>query len=157
MDRRLTPAFSAMDAPARMGSGYPEPFRSQVAGREKRALGDVAGLSNFGVNLVRLPPGSPSSMRHWHAREDEFVYVLEGEVVLETDAGEQVIKAGMCAGFPAGVADGHRLVNKSNAVAVYLEVGDRRFGDEVVYPDIDMHGRQTDKGFVFTRKDGTPY
>ena len=157
MTRRLTPAFKAMDAPARTGSGYPEPFRAQVAGREKRALGEAAGLANFGVNLVRLPPGSPSSMRHWHSREDEFVYVLEGEVVLQTDAGEQVLSAGMCAGFPAGVPDGHRLINKSKAVAVYLEVGDRDMGDAVEYPDIDMRGRAKRAGFAFTRKDGTPY
>jgi uncharacterized cupin superfamily protein len=157
MDRRLTPAFKAMDVPARTGSGYPEPFRSQVAGREKRALGEVAGLANFGVNLVRLPPGSPSSMRHFHSREDEFVYVLEGEVVLQTDAGEQVLTAGMCAGFPAGVADGHRLVNRSNAVVVYLEVGDRHMGDAVEYPDIDLRGEAKRAGFVFTRNDGTPY
>ncbi len=153
----ITGGFTAKDVPARTGSGYPEPFRGQCAAREKRALGDASGLANFGVNLVRLPPGTPSAMRHWHSREDEFIYVLEGELVLESDAGDQVLHPGMCAGFPAGETNGHRLVNRSAKDAVYLEIGDRSFGDVVEYPDIDMRGHARRAGFAFSRKDGTHY
>src|ERR1039457_3534764 len=132
------PALDPMTVTPRTGSGYPEIFRAAVAGREKRALGDAAGLSRFGVNLVRLPPGTASALRHWHTAEEEFVYVLEGEVALVTDAGTQTLGPGMAAGFPAGRPDGHQLVNRSEHDVLYLEVGDRRPEDEVEYPDIDL-------------------
>ena len=139
------------------GSGYPEPFRAAVAGREKRRLGDALGLKNFGVNFTRLPPGSASSQRHWHSRQDEFVFIVEGEVVLVTDAGEQVLVAGMVAGFPANSSDGHQLINRSEKDAVYLEVGDRSEGDTCDYPDIDMLVRWIDGEEKYVHKDGTPY
>ncbi len=151
------PALEPSTVAERIGSSYPEPFASQVGTRRKRPLGDALGLRNFGVNLVRLPPGAASSLRHWHARQDEFVYVLEGELTLITDAGEQVLRPGMAAGFPAGVADGHHLVNRSGAEAVYLEVGDRLPGDAVVYPDVDLAVPYSPEGERYTRKDGTPY
>lgn len=151
-------AIDATSVTPLTGTGYPEPFRMAVAGREKRRLGDAFGLSNFGVNLVRLPPGVMSSMRHWHSKQDEFVYMLEGELVLITDAGEQILRPGMIAGFPAGRADGHHLVNRSAHDALYLEVGDRSAGDEATYPDIDMQAKQQPDGkWVYMRKDGTPY
>jgi uncharacterized cupin superfamily protein len=144
--------------PVRRGSGYPEPFRRAVEGRAKRALGDAFGLSQFGVNLVELPPGCWSSQRHWHAHEDEFVYVVSGELTLVTDAGEQPMRPGMVAGFPAGRADGHHLINRSGKPAVYLEVGTRRPDvEEVVYSDIDMELRQRSEGMVFVHKNGEPY
>ena len=139
------------------GSTYPELFAAECAARQKRALGDAVGLKNFGVNLVRLAPGVWSSQRHWHSAQDEFLFVLEGEVVLITDAGEQTLTPGMAAGFPAGSDDGHHLVNRSGAAAVYLEVGDRAQGDDVDYPDIDMLARWFDGVRKFVRKDGTPY
>ncbi len=143
---------------AEEGSGYPEPFASQVGARRKRALGDVTGLRNFGVNLVELPPGAVSSMRHWHDKQDEFVYVLEGELVLVTDASETVLGPGMAAGFPAGVADGHQLANRSDALAVYLEVGDRLPGDGCTYSDVDMLlPYRADGKEIFVRKNGEPY
>ena len=150
------PALDAASAPSRTGSRYPAPFTAEVAAREKRALGDLFGLTNFGVNHVRLPAGTMSSQRHWHAKQDEFVYVLEGELILITDDGEQVLTAGMVAGFPAGAENGHHLVNRSAADAVYLEVGDRMPGDQGEYPDIDM--RFIDGAAdEFVHKDGTPY
>jgi uncharacterized cupin superfamily protein len=153
-----TVALEATSVPSVGGTGYPEPFRQLVAGRERRRLGDAFGLTKYGVNLTRLPPGSMSSMRHWHATEDEFVYVLEGEVVLVTDAGEQVMRAGMVAGFPGGKADGHHLINRSSRDAVYLEIGDRPATDAVVYPDIDLAATQGAGGkWVYTRKNGQPY
>ena len=140
-------------APARVGTRYPEPFASVCAGRRKWRLGDAAGLTQFGVNLLRLPPGQWSAQRHWHHGEDEFVYVLEGEVVLVTDAGEDVMKAGDCAGFKAGVADGHCLQNRSDREAVLLEVGTRLPDDSVDYPDIDLLYRPSD----WRRKDGSAW
>ena len=138
------------------GSSYPAPFADQIGARRKRALGDALGLTNYGVNLVELPPGARSSMRHWHSRQDEFVYVLEGELVLITDRGEQVLRAGMAAGYPAGDEDGHQMVNRGQALARYLEVGDRTPGDAVVYPDIDLALPDNDTD-DFTHKDGSPY
>jgi len=152
-----SPVLDPMTLPPRRGSGYPEPYRSEVMKREKRAIGDAFGLKNFGVNLVVLEPGGASSQRHWHSRQDELVYVLEGEVVLVTDAGERVMGPGMAAGFPAGVADGHRLLNRTSKPAKYLEVGDRMPGDEADYPDIDLRAAHAAGGYAFTRKDGTPY
>ena len=126
--------------------------------RRKRALGDALGLTHFGVNLVELEPGAWSSQRHWHSAEDEFVYVVSGEVTLVTDAGRQVLGSGMIAGFPAGVADGHHLINESGEPAVYLEVGDRRDEvDQVDYPDIDMVLTPESGGRVFRHRDGRVY
>jgi len=120
-------------------------------------LGDPLGLTNFGVNLVHMPPGSESALRHWHTREDEFVIVIEGELTLLTNAGETILGPGMAAGFPAGKADGHCLVNRSGRDAVYLEVGDRRAGDEVTYPDVDLAAIWRDGGRVYVHKDGRHY
>ena len=138
---------------ARVGSSYPQPFRLASANRRKLALGDAVGLTQFGVNLTRLPPGEVSSQRHWHSAEDEFVYVLEGALVLITDAGEEPLGPGDCAAFKAGVADGHQLVNRGTLDAVYIEVGGRIADDVCVYPDVDLHATKAG----FTRKDGTPY
>jgi uncharacterized cupin superfamily protein len=151
------PALDPRTVPARTGTTYPEPFAAAPAGRQKRALGDALGLTNFGVNLVRVPPGVVSSQRHWHSRQDEFVYIVEGTLVLVTDGGEQTLTPGMVAGFPAGAGDGHHLVNRSAADAVYLEVGDRTEGDEVDYSDIDMQVRLIDGERRYVKKDGTPY
>ena len=151
------PALDPATLPEKGGTGYPAPYRDLVAGRARRPLGDALGLRTFGVNLTRLKPGAASAQRHWHERQDEFVYIVEGEAVLVTDGGEQVLKPGMCAGFPAGVADGHHLVNRSNKDVVYLEVGDRMPGDVYHYPDIDLEGRDGEPDSVFTHMDGTPW
>jgi uncharacterized cupin superfamily protein len=152
------PALDPASLQPRLSSGYPEPFRSRVLPREKRVLGDALGLTKFGVNLTTLLPGKESSMRHYHTREDELVFVLEGEVVLRTDEGEQILTAGMCAGFPAGVRNGHQLVNRSDRPARYLEIGNRDPEDSAEYPDVDLAYRKgPDGSAVFTHKDGTPY
>lgn len=138
------------------GSGYPVPFDAPCAARRRQRLGDAAGLTDFGVNLMRLPPNAWSSQRHWHSCEDEFVYVLEGEVVLVTDAGEEILRAGDCAGFKAGVKDGHHLQNRSPREAVVLEIGSRKVAeDEGEYPDIDLRFLKGDAGYA--HMDGTPY
>lgn len=156
--KQQKPAIDPMSLPARKGTGYPKEHARQIADREKRALGDAFGLTQFGVNLTRLPPGEISSQRHWHSSEDEFVYIVEGEVTLLTDEGETVMTAGMVAGFPAGVENGHQLVNKSSQTAVYLEVGTRSEADEGHYPDCDMHAiRKPGERYVFTRKDGSSF
>ncbi len=151
------PGLDPTSLEPRLGSSYPAPYRDACGAREKRALGDPLGLTQYGVNLVRLPPGALSSQRHWHTKEDEFVYILDGELTLITDAGEQVLTAGMAAGFPAGKADGHHLVNNSEAWATYLEVGSRRDDDEVDYPDIDLSLVIREGALVFTHKNGEPY
>jgi uncharacterized cupin superfamily protein len=135
-------------------STYPEPYRSRVLPREKRRLGKALGLTRIGINKTTLPPGKESSMRHWHTHEDEFVYVLQGEVVLRSEGGEQVLTAGMCAGFPAGVADGHQLVNRSDRPAVYLEISNRDGADGACYADADVDLKFS--GGKMTRRDGTP-
>ncbi|NJL70003.1 MAG: cupin domain-containing protein [Microcoleus sp. SM1_3_4] len=145
------------NVPESTGSNYPQQFKSAVAGRVKKRLGNAAGLQNFGVNLVKLAPGSCSALRHWHSRQDELIYVLEGEVTLVTNAGEELLKPGMAAGFPAGEADGHHLVNRSNSDVVYLEMGDRTSGDEVDYPDEDLIAKDSGNGWIFTRKNGDIY
>ena len=143
-------------APHVKGAAYPPPLDAPCAGRERWRLGDAAGLSQFGVNLLRLPPGVWSSQRHWHTAEDEFVYVLEGEAVLVTDEGEELLKAGDCAGFKAGDANGHHLQNRSDREVVLLEIGSRRRGEGGVdYPDIDMVFPKGAKGFQ--HRDGRPY
>lgn len=139
-----------------IGSGYPAPYDEPCRERKRIRLGDVAGLTQFGVNLLRLPPGVWSSQRHWHSAEDEFVYILEGEVVLVSDAGEEVLRAGDCAGFKAGERDGHQLQNRTGADAVLLEIGSRNVDhDSVDYPDIDLVIRAGARSFL--HKDGTPY
>jgi uncharacterized cupin superfamily protein len=152
------PALDPATIPPRSTSGYPEPYRSRVLPREKRALGDPVGLTKVGVNLTTLLPGKESSMRHFHSHEDELVFVIEGEVVLRTDGGEQTLTAGMCAGFPAGVRNGHQLVNRSTRPARYLEISNRDPADGAEYPDDDLVYRKAADGkAIFTRKDGTPY
>jgi uncharacterized cupin superfamily protein len=153
------PALDPNAVAAVSRSGYPEPYRARVLPRHKRRLGKALGLTRIGINLTMLPPGKESSMRHWHTHEDEFVYVLEGEVVLRTEAGEQLLRAGMCAGFPAGAPDGHQLVNRSDRPASYLEVSNRDPADGAHYCDADVDllwspGHAPGK---FTRRDGTPY
>ncbi len=143
-------------APTRFGTGYPPPLDEPCKGRKRWKLGDAAGLTQFGVNLMRLPPGQWTSQRHWHTAEDEFVWVLEGEVVLVTDEGEQVMRAGDCAGFPAGEPNGHHLQNRSDRDALLLEVGSRLpEADACDYPDIDM---LAEPGVApYLHRDGTPY
>jgi uncharacterized cupin superfamily protein len=153
-----SPALDPKTVPARGGSSYPEPFRTAVEARQKRALGDATGLTQFGINLVELPSGCWSAQRHWHSHEDEFVYVVDGELTLVTDGGEQVLRPGMAAGFPAGKADGHHLINRTDRPATYLEVGTRRDDvDECHYPDIDMAVRQQGGRQMFVSKSGEPY
>lgn len=138
-------------------SNYPEPFASQMAGRVKRQLGEVFGLTNFGVNLTRMAPGSVSALRHSHSRQDEFVYVLEGTPTLITDAGETQLHPGMCAGFKAGDGGGHQLANRSDDEVVYLEIGDRTADDRVFYPDDDLEAYLQDGAWRFRKKNGEPY
>lgn len=144
--------------PSRTTSIYPEKFQHHVAGRVKKALGNAAGLKNYGVNLVTLAPGSCSALRHWHTRQDEFIYIIEGEATLVTNAGEQILTPGMMAGFPAGEEDGHQLVNRSDIVVIYLEIGDRTPDDEAYYPDDDLMVKSGVNGErIFTTKDGALY
>jgi uncharacterized cupin superfamily protein len=138
-------------------SGYPEPYRDAVAGRERKRLGNVVGLDQFGVNLTRLKPGYQSSQRHWHESEDELVYILEGEVVLCENEGETVLKAGDAAGWKAGVANGHCLVNRSSRDTVLLEIGTRAKRDRVDYPDIDLRNTKDENGTRFLHNSGEPY
>ncbi|HET6545366.1 MAG TPA: cupin domain-containing protein [Rhodanobacteraceae bacterium] len=149
------PKIDAAAVVERRGSTYPAPFAELAGERIRQALGDAGGLTDFGVNLTRLPPGAWSSQRHWHSREDEFVYVLSGEITLVTDAGEQVLRANDCAAFPKGVADGHHAINRGSRMAVYLEIGSRFADDVCAYPDIDLvfDGAQG----VYAHRDGTPY
>jgi uncharacterized cupin superfamily protein len=143
----------------RVGAGYPAPFDAVCAGRMRQRLGNAGGLTDFGVNLMKLPPGKWSSQRHWHSHEDEFVWVLSGEVVLVTDAGEETLRGGDCAGFKAGDKDGHCLQNRSAEEVVLLVVGARHEEDHGEYPDIDLmftEGRYQGRG-RYLHKDGTPY
>lgn len=149
-------AVTAEQTPARTSTNYPPPFAERVRGRRKHVLGDLFGLTNFGVNLVTLLPGVQSSVRHRHSAQDEFVYVLSGEVVLVHDDGETGLCAGMCAGFRHGGA-AHHLINRSDAPVTYLEVGDRTPGDTADYPDDDLCAIATSSGWRFTHKDGEPY
>jgi len=151
------PALDPMTLEPRTSTGYPEPYRSRVLPREKRALGDPLGLKTIGINHAVLAPGKESSMRHWHTHEEEFIYVLSGEVVLVTDAGEQLLKAGTCAGFPLGTQDGHQLVNRSSQPAVYLEISNRDPKDRAYYSDVDMVFHGVSANPMFTRRDGTGF
>ncbi|AET93205.1 transcriptional regulator protein [Burkholderia sp. YI23] len=148
------PKIDLAAAPEIKGSGYPPPFDAPCAGRIRRRLGDAGGLGDFGVNLMHLPPGGWSSQRHWHSHEDEFVYVLEGELVLLEDEGETLLRAGDCAAFPKGSGNGHHMINRSEKIAMYLEVGSRVLDDLTTCSDVDMMSANADGRFV--RKDGTP-
>ncbi len=156
LDKPLAVVAAAVPPRAR-STGYPEPFRSRVAGRQKRVLGEIFGLTNFGVNITTLSPGSESALLHRHSRQDEFVYVVSGEATLMTDRGAVTLTAGMCAGFPAaGIA--HHLVNRGDIDVVYLEIGDRTPGDEGTFPDDDIRADlDSDGRWFFSRKDGTRY
>lgn len=149
------PKLDLQAAPQRTGSSYPPPFDEPCARRVRTRLGDAGGLTQFGVNLLHLPPGVWSSQRHWHSDEDELVFVVAGEVTLVTNAGEQLLRAGDCAAFPKGVADGHHLINRSTQVAILLEVGGRSEADVCRYSDIDM--MVDGKLGQYTRRDGTRY
>ena len=151
-------ALLASEAPARTKpSNYPEPFASRMAGRVKQPLGDLFGLTNFGVNLTRLAPKAVSSLRHSHSKQDEFIYILQGNPVLHTDEGQTQLAPGMCAGFKAGTGNGHRLVNESTEDVVYLEAGERTPGDEGSYPDDDLKALLVEGNWQYVHKDGTPY
>ena len=142
--------------PVRSGSGYPAPFDQPCLGRTRRALGDAVGIDQFGVNLQRLAPGAWTSQRHWHTTEDELVWVVEGEVVLVTDEGEEVLRPGDCAGFKAGVPNGHHIQNRSDREAVLLEIGTRDpEHDACDYPDLDMIARAGED--IYRHRDGTPH
>lgn len=150
-------AIVAADAaPRTKSSNYPSEFAARMAGRTKRPLGDIFSLRNFGVNLTTLEPGALSALQHLHSRQDEFVYILEGEAVLVAGDDEVVLQAGMCAGFKAG-GTSHHLENRSGRSVVYLEIGDRTEGDEVSYPADDLKAVREDGAWSFRRKDGTPY
>jgi uncharacterized cupin superfamily protein len=149
------PKIDIQSIPERKGSSYPAPFHLKAGERMRKALGDAGGLNDFGVNLMHLPPGAWSSQRHWHSAEDEFVYVLEGEVVLVSDKREDILRAGDCAAFAKGRPDGHHLINRSSAMAILLEVGTRAADDVCTYPGIDMKVDSRDN--VYTHMDGTPY
>lgn len=154
---RLVAAVAAEVQTRGRPSAYPEPYAARMAGREKRALGDLFGLRNFGVNLTTLAPGAISALRHAHTTQDEFVYVLEGRPVLRSDAGATPLAPGMCAGFRAGSGDAHQLCNPGPGTVVYLEVGDRSPDDEVGYPEDDLIARRVDGRWRFLHKDGQPY
>ena len=161
-NRMALPAYPvavvADEAPLRTkASNYPEPFASQMAGRRKQPLGDLFGLTNFGVNLTRLAPGAVSSLRHAHTKQDEFVYILQGHPTLHTDAGRTRLSPGMCAGFKAGTGNGHRLINETEEEVIYLEVGDRTPGDEGSYPDDDLKAVMVGGKWKFVHKDGSAY
>jgi uncharacterized cupin superfamily protein len=151
------PKIDISAVPVRTGSIYPQPFQHVVDGREKMALGNAAGLTQFGVNLTRLKPGAMSALRHWHEQEDEFVYILEGEAVLVEDQGETALKAGDAAGFKAGVANGHQLVNRSTGDVLYLEIGTRARDERAHYPDDDLALMRDSSGVRLTHKSGEPY
>ncbi len=151
-------AIVAAEAPARSRtSNYPEPFASRMTGRRKHPLGDLFGLTNFGVNLTRLAPGAVSALRHAHSKQDEFVYILQGRPTLHTDEGFTALAPGMCAGFKAGTGNGHCLINNTQEEVSYLEVGDRTSADEVTYPDDDIRAELVGGHWTFARKDGSSF
>jgi uncharacterized cupin superfamily protein len=156
-DKAPVAVDAAAVSPRSKPSAYPEPFASMMAGRSKRQLGEVFGLSNFGVNLTQLVPGACSALRHAHTKQDEFVYILKGHPTLYTNAGATKLAPGMCAGFKAGNGDAHRLVNETPDEVLYLEIGDRTAGDEASYPDDDIQARLRDGKWEFLHKNGEPY
>jgi uncharacterized cupin superfamily protein len=151
------PKIDISKIPTDARTGYPAPYDRVVVGRERKRLGNAAGLDQFGVNLTTLKPGASSALRHWHEREDEFIYMLEGELVLIEDEGETRLLPGDAAGFKANSGNGHHLVNKSSRDAVYLEVGTRSKHERVEYPEADLLVVRDDKGGRYTRKNGDPY
>jgi uncharacterized cupin superfamily protein len=151
------PKIDIASLPTDSRTNYPAPFDRAVLGRQRKRLGNAAGLDQFGVNLTTLKAGAASALRHWHEREDELVYMLEGEVVLIEDDGETVLKPGDAAGFKANSRNGHQLVNRSNRDAVYLEIGTRSKHERVDYPDVDLMVVRDDNGMRYTHKDGKPY
>jgi uncharacterized cupin superfamily protein len=136
---------------------YPEPFASRVAGREKRQLGEFFGLTNFGVNLTRLQPNAISALRHAHSKQDEFMYILQGRPTLQTDDGKFQLSPGMCVGFPASGGNANNLINETTEDVLYLEIGDRTAGDDVLYPDDDIRASEVHGEWIFTHKDGSPF
>ncbi len=151
------PKIDIAKVPVDTRTGYPAPFNQVVEGRLRKRLGNAVGLDQFGVNLTTLRPGAATALRHWHEKEDELVYILEGEVALIEDAGETVLKPGDAAGFKANVKNGHHLVNKSTRDVVLLEIGTRSKHERAEYPDIDMQVIRDDSGFRYLHKDGKPY
>jgi uncharacterized cupin superfamily protein len=149
------PKIDLATVPTEQGSGYPPPFAAACADRLRQRLGNAGGLADFGINLTRLPPGNWSSQRHWHSHEDEFVYILQGELVLVENEGETVLRAGDAAAFPKNTGNGHHMINRSDTVAVYLEIGSRHPDDMTTCSDVDMKSANADGRFV--HKDGTPY
>jgi uncharacterized cupin superfamily protein len=156
-ERRPVAVVADQAPPRTKPSNYPEPFASQMAGRRKQPLGDLFGLTNFGVNLTRLAPRAVSALRHAHSKQDEFVYILQGHPTLHTDEGRTRLSPGMCAGFKAGTGNAHRLINETQEEVVYLEVGDRTPGDEGSYPDDDLKALRLEGKWKFVHKDGSPY
>ena len=151
-------AFDPMELLTELRNPYPPPYDRVLDGRMRRVIGDPQGLTKFGVNLTELSPGAVSALRHWHTEEDEFIYILEGTPTLVTDAGEQPLRAGMCACFPANDGNGHRLENRSDDIVRYLEIGNRSQGEEVHYPDSDMIMKKSADGTRrFRHFDGSPY
>ena len=149
------PKIDIAGLPVDTRTGYPPPHDKVVTGRSRKRLGNAAGLDQFGVNLTTLKPGASSALRHWHEKEDEFVFMLEGEVALIEDEGETTLRPGDAAGFKAGVANGHHLVNRSDRDAVYLEIGSRRADERARYPDVDLAVARIDGAFRYTRKNGS--
>ena len=151
------PKVDIAKVPVRSGSFYPAEFQAGCRGRHKQAIGDAVGLTQFGVNISRIEPGQASALRHWHEQEDEFIYMLEGELVLVEDGGETVLKPGDAAGFKAGSGNGHRLVNRSKRDAIYFEVGSRAKSERVHYPDDDLEMARDEHGRRCLHKNGEPY
>jgi uncharacterized cupin superfamily protein len=151
------PKVDIAKVPVKSGTFYPAQFQAECKGRHKQALGDAIGLTQFGVNITRIEPGQTSALRHWHEQEDEFIYMLQGELVLAENDGEVVLKAGDAAGFKAGSGVAHRLINRSNRDAVYFEVGTRAKTERVHYPDVDLELVRDEKGRRYQRRNGEPY
>ena len=151
------PKIDISKAEVRVGSGYPAQFKAVCEGREKTRIGDAAGLTQFGVNITRIKPGSFSSLRHWHENEDELIYMLEGELVLVEDEGETVLRPGDAAGWKAGVSNGHHMINRSNRDALYLEIGTRAVRERAHYSDVDLANVRDERGGGFRRKSGEPF
>lgn len=151
------PKIDIASVPVRASTIYPEQFAGKLAGRSKQALGNAAGLDQFGVNLTRLAPGAVSALRHWHENEDEFVFVIEGEATLVEDGGETLLRAGDAAGFKAGIANGHQIANRSGSDVVYLEIGTRAVAERALYPDDDLVYERINGKFRFMRRDGAAY
>ena len=151
------PKVDIAKVPVKSGTFYPAEFQAECLGRHKQTLGDVVGLTQFGVNITRISPGAASALRHWHENEDEFIFMLEGELVLAENGGEVVLKAGDAAGFKAGSGNAHRLINRSKRDAVYFEVGTRAKSEKVHYPDVDLVMERDEKSRRYLHRSGEPY